>query len=469
MGGSTAGVEGFAQRLVTGTAAGLAAGTVTAVMHGGRVSVQQIATDAFGNALGESLVAQSQAGQADSPVAQVDANTRVDSGSYEGGFPDVAEIAGRQSVDFDAYVSPSYEPGVQVADLTLKGGGTLATSPNRVLDVESDRRDAGLDALINNAYPNGVPEGAVLGYRDKNGPYYKVFQSGRVELHDPWASGALADSSYDAVESRRLSRDPALDPSVSPPSEASQSLDATPDRMAQVLGYANSYPALARQIDGYGALIASGVMTPEQARDHLLASPRAFMTLRSDYETSGAVDISVPQMKAWTGATADPYVVTRESLEKAIVLPSLAAATALSGSSLAARWLGSQLALQPVTQIGVTDAVKSMGFSGFVSTGVYGFLQGADNMTPAGAAVAFGAGALGAGLVKPGLNLAAGLPNTAVPFTYANALTHSTGFAFGFGALGWINGPPGLSGYGALSQSGRSWWTTPVYAPAPKP
>jgi hypothetical protein len=72
-------------------------------------------------------------------------------------------------------------------------------------------------------------------------------------------------------------------------------------------------------------------------------------------------------------------------------------------------------------------------------------------------------------LVKQSLNFAAALPNTAVPFTYANALTQATGTAFGFGTVGWMNGPPGLSGYGAFSNAGDSWWTKPIYAPQPKP
>jgi hypothetical protein len=45
--------EQFGARLVTG----LAAGTATAIARGGRIAVQQIATDAFGNALGDSLAA----------------------------------------------------------------------------------------------------------------------------------------------------------------------------------------------------------------------------------------------------------------------------------------------------------------------------------------------------------------------------------------------------------------------------
>ncbi len=45
----------FGNQLARGTLTGLAAGTTAAVMRGGRIAVQQIATDAFGNALGESL------------------------------------------------------------------------------------------------------------------------------------------------------------------------------------------------------------------------------------------------------------------------------------------------------------------------------------------------------------------------------------------------------------------------------
>ncbi len=47
--------NGFAADLARGTVSGFAGGLTTAVMKGGRVSVQQVATDAFGNALGNSL------------------------------------------------------------------------------------------------------------------------------------------------------------------------------------------------------------------------------------------------------------------------------------------------------------------------------------------------------------------------------------------------------------------------------
>ena len=59
MGSALSGVDfkvgAFGNQLVRGTLTGLAAGTTAAVMRGGRISVQQVATDAFGNALGSSL------------------------------------------------------------------------------------------------------------------------------------------------------------------------------------------------------------------------------------------------------------------------------------------------------------------------------------------------------------------------------------------------------------------------------
>ncbi|MHA6916162.1 hypothetical protein ACQUJO_23965 [Ralstonia pseudosolanacearum] len=47
----------FGKSLVSGTAAGIASGATAAVMRGGRVQIVQVASDAFGNALGNSLVA----------------------------------------------------------------------------------------------------------------------------------------------------------------------------------------------------------------------------------------------------------------------------------------------------------------------------------------------------------------------------------------------------------------------------
>ncbi|MCW0037865.1 hypothetical protein OIO03_20405, partial [Acinetobacter baumannii] len=55
----TASWDPWAKEMVTRTGAGLAAGTVASIAQGGRVSMQQVATDAFGNALGSSLASMS--------------------------------------------------------------------------------------------------------------------------------------------------------------------------------------------------------------------------------------------------------------------------------------------------------------------------------------------------------------------------------------------------------------------------
>jgi hypothetical protein len=51
----TASWDPWAKEMVTRTGAGLAAGTVASIAQGGRVSMQQVATDAFGSALGWSM------------------------------------------------------------------------------------------------------------------------------------------------------------------------------------------------------------------------------------------------------------------------------------------------------------------------------------------------------------------------------------------------------------------------------
>jgi hypothetical protein len=51
----TASWDPWAKEMVTRTGAGLAAGTAASIAQGGRVSMQQVATDAFGNALGWSV------------------------------------------------------------------------------------------------------------------------------------------------------------------------------------------------------------------------------------------------------------------------------------------------------------------------------------------------------------------------------------------------------------------------------
>ncbi|BFO56006.1 hypothetical protein AVXHC19_28090 [Acidovorax sacchari] len=84
----------FATGLARGTVSGFAAGMTTAVLKGGRVSVQQVATDAFGNALGNSLATASNGGSyrgqgtGSSPYVDPDTGEHIVFGKpYEPNFP----------------------------------------------------------------------------------------------------------------------------------------------------------------------------------------------------------------------------------------------------------------------------------------------------------------------------------------------------------------------------------------------
>ncbi|WCM94103.1 LysM peptidoglycan-binding domain-containing protein [Acidovorax sp. NCPPB 2350] len=66
-----AGLGDFGGGLARGAVAGLAAGTVAALARGGRISIQQVANDAFGNALGSSFADQMKSlGQQAAPALQ---------------------------------------------------------------------------------------------------------------------------------------------------------------------------------------------------------------------------------------------------------------------------------------------------------------------------------------------------------------------------------------------------------------
>lgn len=166
-------------------------------------------------------------------------------------------------------------------------------------------------------------------------------------------------------------------------------------------------------------------------------------------------------MSAWDGKTADPYARTRENLGMAFVAPVAAAGLGAVVYAGGSAFLTGQLAKIPAAELGYSQLATGMATSGVFSAATYTLLSGPES-TPAGVAVAFGAGALGGGFVKQGMNFAAQLPNTAIPFTTSNAVTQITGSAFGFGTVGWAN----ASG---LTATGQSWWTKPIYSPSSKP
>ncbi|SDJ82379.1 LysM peptidoglycan-binding domain-containing protein, partial [Variovorax sp. OV700] len=135
--GSGAG-SAFGARLATG----LLAGAATAVMRGGKVSMQQVAVDAFGNALGDSIAAANGRGSSVRPFGETDAEAwgHVPAGAgydYQGSGNGISNwqvnVAAQEAADgqwFDAQRDTTIERLQQEAGLpssasyrTLRAGG----------------------------------------------------------------------------------------------------------------------------------------------------------------------------------------------------------------------------------------------------------------------------------------------------------------------------------------------------------
>lgn len=121
------GLAAFGSRVATG----LTAGTVASVMKGGRVSMQQVATDAFGNALGESIAGANgqsarSAGGSDSLDAFLALNDNFSGSSYT--FAD--SMAGRQAAN-----NPM---GLPTSSATGDAGSLYARNGMDVMDDTTD-------------------------------------------------------------------------------------------------------------------------------------------------------------------------------------------------------------------------------------------------------------------------------------------------------------------------------------------
>lgn len=103
------------------------------------------------------------------------------------------------------------------------------------------------------------------------------------------------------------------------------------------------------------------------------------------------------------------------------------------------------------------DLIRGAAGSAIAGAGLFFLthLSDTENITPANLLIAGAASAIGSGLVKWGLNLVAGLPNTLVPLSASNLVTQGTGVAFGFGTAGWLNQP-------GIPRSGESFVTRPI-------
>jgi hypothetical protein len=180
---------------------------------------------------------------------------------------------------------------------------------------------------------------------------------------------------------------------------------------------------------------------------------------RSELEYQARI-ASGPQLSLSNSPTPADLERTRINLGMALAGPVVGAGIGVAAYAGGSAFLAGQLAKVPAAELGYSQLATGMATSGIFSAATYTLLNGGES-TPAGLAIAFSSGAIGGGLVKPALNFAAHLPNTAVPLRLSNFVTQGTGSAFGFGTIGWLN-------TAGVVSSGQSWWTQPIY-PSAKP
>ncbi|WP_374428136.1 LysM peptidoglycan-binding domain-containing protein [Ideonella dechloratans] len=138
---------GTTAKIVSGTLAGLASGASVSMMRGGRVSTQQIASDAFGNALGESIkdAMQSTAepSAADNRAALNKANQAADADYYGSGTAD-SGVAGGSGITFSRDTVGSWNRRVNA-------GIAAATSANDWVPASVDASTGSSGSVLPNS------------------------------------------------------------------------------------------------------------------------------------------------------------------------------------------------------------------------------------------------------------------------------------------------------------------------------
>jgi hypothetical protein len=328
---------------------GFAAGMTANIVRGGTQTVIQVATDAFGNALGGSMAelldaegvqehalrlredardaamhrivtggggaALGQAGNAmpDGSRKWLSRSTGVPDAQAQQTMRDgAARIRGMQA----------YGQGVQVASAALPGevvsdaGGGAGSAPEPEVSWDKYADDVDNYDLMGNAPQVGVAgrqarQGAWGIAKSLAGPGASNAEINRIKnqlltLNPELAGGGVKAGQrcyvpgQDTAENVALARqaDGVYAQSRMP---ASAQTGAPASDLTQVLGYANSYPALAREANALGALVANGSLSAQQAQDAPLASPRAHDTLAKDYAEPSPVRDG-PQMTVWDPA-----------------------------------------------------------------------------------------------------------------------------------------------------------------------
>jgi YD repeat-containing protein len=133
--------QGFAGSLARGTVSGLAAGLTTAALRGGAFSVGQVARDAFGNALGNSIVDNMRPSYSDEEMAQDFA--------HENG-----RFASKATADMDARFAEVTANSPLLAQHISKNGWSGDVGSLQIRSVDDD------DSALGYYRPELLPDGA---------------------------------------------------------------------------------------------------------------------------------------------------------------------------------------------------------------------------------------------------------------------------------------------------------------------
>ena len=146
----------FATGLARGTVSGFAGGLTTAVLKGGRVSVQQVATDAFGNALANSLAGVGSSGSyrgqgsASSPYVDPDTGEHIVFGKpFEPNFPQMQQFVGAFGDGSTPPVDRSNDVLLAAGDGFTMGRGPVSIGQRgRTVYIAEQGADPSIDALL---------------------------------------------------------------------------------------------------------------------------------------------------------------------------------------------------------------------------------------------------------------------------------------------------------------------------------
>jgi len=125
--------------------------------------------------------------------------------------------------------------------------------------------------------------------------------------------------------------------------------------------------------------------------------------------------------------------------------------------TVGSRFLAWEASKVAATEFGLGSALKAGTLGGLLPAGTYLAINQGDS-TPAGIAVNYGVGFFTGGFIKAPLNYTAGYANTMIPLTTGNAATQGVAIMAGVGIKYNVN-----ANWNTSSQN--SWWTSPIYKP----